>query len=66
MPVYNVMLDFERGWHDYKEWLDAIDTFGPDGSFAFPPLPGDQCEIKVGSVANSGHPSPYVILRSFR
>ena len=51
MPVHNIMLDFERGWHDYsptaQEWLDAIDTFGPDGTFAFPALPGDRCDIKV-------------------
>jgi hypothetical protein len=40
MPVHSITIDFNRSWHspDYtvRQWHEAIDTFGPPGTFAFP------------------------------
>ena len=43
MPIHHIVIDFERAWHSnspsVEEWHEAIDTFGPPGTFAFPYLP---------------------------
>ena len=43
MPVHNVLVSWSMTWDDLNpsldEWHEAIDTFGPPGTFAFPYLP---------------------------
>jgi hypothetical protein len=43
MPVHTIIIDFGRTWQDnspsVEEWHEAIDTFGPPGTYAFPYLP---------------------------
>ena len=43
MPVHVVMVDWKTTWGKnnptLQQWHDAIDTFGPPGTFAFPYLP---------------------------
>ena len=43
IPVHYIVVDFDRSWQkkspSIEEWHDAVDTFGPPGTFAFPYLP---------------------------
>lgn len=40
MPVHNVIVNLSGNKaHSLEEWREAIDTFGPPGTFAFPYLP---------------------------
>ena len=43
MPVHTVIVDWGRTWSrnspSLEEWHEAIDTFGPPGTFAFPYFP---------------------------
>jgi hypothetical protein len=43
MPVHTMFVDWGRSWQKNSpsigEWLEAIDTFGPPGTKAFPYLP---------------------------
>ena len=43
MPVHTIIVDWGRTWSrnspSLEEWHEAIDTFGPPGTFAFPYFP---------------------------
>ena len=43
IPVHYIVVDFDRSWQkkspSVEEWHEAVDTFGPPGTFAFPYLP---------------------------
>ena len=43
MPVHTIIVDWGRDWEknspSLEDWHEAIDTFGPPGTFAFPYLP---------------------------
>ena len=43
MPVHNIFVSWSMTWHEHNpslsEWHEALDTFGPPGTFAFPYLP---------------------------
>jgi hypothetical protein len=43
LPVHSIIIDWESSSLDYaptlEQWHEAIDTFGPPGTFAFPYIP---------------------------
>ena len=43
MPVHTIIVDWGRSWQrnspSLEDWHEAIDTFGPPGTFAFPYFP---------------------------
>ena len=45
LPVHSIIIDWDSSSLDFAptldEWHEAIDTFGPPGTFAFPYLPGE-------------------------